>query len=77
MKYLYLVSHSPDRSEYGSLFNVIAENNEECLSLILDSSESDYTILLDDESLEQDVVNAKRFALNENLDSQLVSHLCT
>lgn len=77
MKYLFLVYHSPDCSEYGNLFNVIAENDSECLDVILNNPESDYTILIDEESLEQDVVNAKRFALSENLNSQLVNHLST
>ena len=36
MKYLYIVSHaiSFPSSEYGGLWNVIAESNEECFDLI-------------------------------------------
>ena len=36
MKYLYIVDHaiSFPCSEYGGLWNVIAENNDECFDLI-------------------------------------------
>jgi len=77
MKYLYLVDHFCDfpRSEYGGLWNVIAENDNECFDLIKDYDEGfneDYYV-----NLREKVVNSRKFALAEELDSVVVESFTT
>jgi len=77
-KFLYIVDHYVPfpSSEYGGLWNVIAEDDDECFDLI--SAEDDdnfneryYT------NLRENIVNSRTYALAENLDSCVVEQFTT
>jgi hypothetical protein len=78
MKYLYIVDHaiSFPSSEYGGLYNVIAETNEECFDLISNHYEYDGY----DEyypKLRENILKAQRFALAEDVESTVVESFTT
>jgi len=78
MKYLYLVPHSIPfpSSEYGGLWNVIAESNDECFDLI--SNHYEYEGYEDCfGKLRENIVKAPRFALVEDVQSSIVEHFTT
>lgn len=72
MKYLYIVDHFEPfpRSKYGGLWNVIADNNEECFDLIVENDggfgEQYYR------NLRQNINNARVFALSEEHNTSYV-----
>jgi hypothetical protein len=77
MKYLYIVDHFCDfpRSEYGGIWNVVAKNDDECFDLIKDYDEGlneDYYV-----NLRSKVVNARKFALAEDIESTVVESFTT
>ena len=78
MKFLYLIPHaiSFPSSEYGGLWNVIAESNEECFDLI--SNHYEYEGY--DEyypKLRENILKAQRFALAEDVESTVVESFTT
>jgi hypothetical protein len=78
MKYLYIVDHaiSFPSSEYGGLYNVIAETNEECFDLISNHYEYDGY----DEyypKLRENILKAQRFALVDEETSRIVESFTT
>jgi hypothetical protein len=78
MKYLYIVDHaiSFPNSEYGGLWNVIAENNEECFDLMSNHWEYDgYQEYFG--KLRENILNAEKFALVENEESRVVEAFTT
>jgi len=78
MKGLYLVPHSIPfpSSEYGGLWNVIAESNDECFDLI--SNHYEYEGYEDCfGKLRENIVKAPRFALVEDVQSSIVEHFTT
>ena len=78
MKYLYIVSHaiSFPSSEYGGLWNVIAESNEECFDLISNHFEyQGYEEYFG--KLRENILNAEKFALVENEESRIVDAFTT
>jgi hypothetical protein len=77
-KFLYIVDHYIPfpSSEYGGLWNVIAENDNECFDLITaedDASfyEKYYT------TLRENILNARTYALSEDLESIVVESFTT
>ena len=78
MKYLYIVSHaiSFPSSEYGGLWNVIAESNEECFDLISNHFEyQGYEEYFG--KLRENILNAEKFALVEDETSRVVEAFAT
>jgi hypothetical protein len=78
MKYLYIVSHaiSFPSSEYGGLWNVIAESNEECFDLISNHFEyQGYEEYFG--KLRENILNAEKFALVEDETSRVVEAFTT
>ena len=78
MKYLYIVDHYIPfpSSEYGGLWNVIAEDDDECFDLI--SAEDDGNFYEQYYSnLRENILNARIFALSENVDSYVVEQFTT
>jgi len=76
-KFLYIVDHFCNfpRSEYGGIWNVIAEDDNECFDLIKDYDEGlneDYYV-----NLRSKVVNARKFALAEDIESTVVESFTT
>lgn len=77
MKYFYVVDHFVDfpRSEYGGVWNVIAENDDECFDLIKENDDEEnesYYV-----NLRNNVVKAPRFALADEVESQVVEQFIT
>jgi hypothetical protein len=77
-KFLYIVDHaiSFPSSEYGGIWNVIAENDDECFDLI----SNDYEYEGYEEcfgKLRENVVKATRFALAEETTSVIVDRFTT
>lgn len=78
MKYLYIVPHSIPfpSSEYGGIWNVIAENNDECFDLISNSYEYEgYEDCFG--KLRENIIQASRFALIEDEKSRVVEAFTT
>ena len=78
MKFLYIVPHaiSFPSSEYGGLWNVIAENNDECFDLI---SNHDEYISYDEYfgKLRKNITKAQRFSLIDEQQSRIVESFVT
>jgi hypothetical protein len=78
MKYLYIVDHaiSFPSSEYGGLWNVIAENNEECFDLMSNHWEYEgYQEYFG--KLRENILNAEKFALVDEEKSRIVDAFTT
>ncbi len=77
MKYLYLVDYWVPfpSSEYGGVINVIAENDNECHALLL-SWRSDCDDAHDSRIMER-VVNAQKFALMNEEESEVINAFIT
>ena len=78
MKYLYIVDHYIPfpSSEYGGLWNVVAENDDECFDLISAEDNDDFY----DEHykvLRENILNARKFALAEDVESAIVEEFTT
>ena len=76
-KFLYIVEHFIPfpRSEYGGLWNVVAENDDECFDIITESdgefNQQYYS------NLRENILKARTFALAEDIDSCLVEEFTT
>jgi hypothetical protein len=76
-KFLYIVDHFCPfpTSEYGGLWNVIAKDDDECFDLI-----KEYDNGFDEEfyvNLREKVVNARTYALVEDVESEVVEAFTT
>jgi hypothetical protein len=77
-KFLYIVDHYIPfpSSEYGGLWNVIAEDDDECFDLI--SAEDDGNFYEQHYSnLRENILNSRTFALAEDVDSCVVEQFIT
>ena len=76
-KFLYIVDHFIPfpASEYGGIWNVVAENDDECFDLI--TAEDD--VLNDDyyNRLRENIMKAPTYALAEDPESQIVEQFTT
>jgi len=77
-KFLYIVDHYIPfpSSEYGGLWNVIAENDNECFDLIAAEDDGNfyeqyYT------TLRENVLSARTYALAEDVESGIVESFTT
>jgi hypothetical protein len=78
MKYLYIVDHYVPfpSSEYGGVWNVIAENDNECFDLIsADDNGNFYEKYYSD--LKENILNAQTFALVDEEASRVVESFTT
>jgi hypothetical protein len=78
-KYLYIVEHYVPfpQSEYGGIWNVIADNDEECFDLITDADSSDFNVQYYGD-LRENITNAQVYKLNEeNVVSGIVEEFTT
>ncbi|ADO97401.1 hypothetical protein SSM2_059 [Synechococcus phage S-SM2] len=76
-KFLYVVDHFIPfpRSEYGGIWNVVAENDDECFDLITaedDGLNDDYY-----NRLRENIMKAPTYALAENPESEIVEQFTT
>jgi hypothetical protein len=77
-KYFFVVSHAIPfpSSEYGGLWNVVAETDDECFDLI--SNHYEYEGYEDCfGKLRENVIKAPRFALANEEESKIVEHFTT
>lgn len=76
-KYLYIVDHFIPfpQSEYGGIWNVIAETDEECFDIIAEEDGG----LNDDyfNRLRENIMKAPTYALAEEYDSGIVEQFTT
>lgn len=78
MKYLYIVDHAIGfpSSEYGGLWNVIAESNDECFDLISNHFEYEgYEECFG--KLRENILKAEKFALVDEETSRIVESFTT
>jgi len=77
-KFLYIVDHYIPfpASEYGGLWNVIAEDDDECFDLISDEDDGNFYEKFYS-NLRENILNARTYALVENLDSGVVESFTT
>lgn len=66
-KYLYIVEHYVPfpQSEYGGIWNVIADNDEECFDLITAADSSDFNVQYYSD-LRENITNAQVYKLDED-----------
>jgi len=77
-KFLYIVQHYVPfpASEYGGVWNVIAEDDDECFDLIsAEDNGNFYEKYYSD--LKENILNAVTFALAEDVDSGVVESFTT
>ena len=77
-KLFYIVDHyvpSPS-SEYGGIWNVIAEDDNECFDLISSADEGDFNSQYY-AHLRENILNSRTYVLSENLDSKIVEEFTT
>ena len=77
-KFLYIVQHYCPfpTSEYGGLWNVIAEDDDECFDLIVAEDDGNfYEKYYSD--LKENILNAVTFALAEDVESGVVESFTT
>ena len=70
-KFLYIVDHFIPfpASEYGGVWNVIAESDEECFDLITSDDDEQYPEYYG--NLRKNINDARVFALAEDIQSEL------
>lgn len=77
-KFIYIVDHFLPfpQSEYGGIWNVIAENDEECFDLITEYESDMYSNHYN--RLRENITKAQTFALaDENVESGIVEEFRT
>ena len=77
-KLFYIVDHYVPfpSSEYGGIWNVIAEDDNECFDLISSADEGDFNSQYYAHRREN-ILNSRTYALSENLDSKIVEEFTT
>jgi len=77
MTYLYIVDHYIPfpSSEYGGVWNVIAQNDNECFDLITAYDDGFYEQYYSD--LKENIIKAQRFALANDQTSRIVESFTT
>jgi hypothetical protein len=77
-KFLYIVQHYIPfpSSEYGGLWNIIAEDDNECFDIIIaEDNDNFYKQYYTD--LRENIINAQIFALAENVESGVIESFTT
>lgn len=77
-KYFYIVDHYVPfpSSEYGGLWNVIAESDDECFDLIVAENNGDF-YEHHYSNLRENIMNARVYAIAEDVDSCVVEQFIT
>ena len=77
-KLFYIVDHYVPfpSSEYGGIWNVIAESDDECFDLITSADDGDFNQKFYS-NLRENILKAPTYALSENLDSGIVEQFTT
>ena len=77
-KFFYIVDHYVPfpSSEYGGIWNVIAENDDECFDLITGTDDGDFNSKYYG-NLRENILKSRTYALSEDLESQVVEEFTT
>ena len=77
-KYFYIVDHYIPfpSSEYGGLWNVIADGDDECFDLITAEDNGNFYEKYYG-NLRENIINARVYALSENVESSVVESFTT
>ena len=77
-KLFYIVDHYVPfpSSEYGGIWNVIAEDDDECFDLITGADDGDFNQQFY-AHLRENILNSRTYALAENLESKIVEEFTT
>jgi hypothetical protein len=77
MKYLYLVEHFLPFpiSEYSGIWNVIANDDNECFDLIVAEDDNQYPEHYN--KLRENVIKAQRFSLVDEYESSVIEAFLT
>jgi len=77
-KFLYIVDHYIPfpSSEYGGLWNVIAKDDDECFDLIVADDDGNFYEKYYS-NLKENILNARTYALSEDLESNVVESFTT
>jgi len=77
-KFFYIVDHYVPfpSSEYGGIWNVIAEDDDECFDLITNTDEGDFNSQYYG-NLRENILKSRTYALSEDLESQVVEEFTT
>ncbi|MAG49861.1 hypothetical protein CMO86_09520 [Candidatus Woesearchaeota archaeon] len=76
-KYFYIVDHFVPfpSSEYGGVWNVIAESDEDCFNLITDSDDGFNQQYYG--NLRENILKSRTYALAEDVESTIVEEFTT
>ena len=77
-KFFYIVDHYVPfpSSEYGGIWNVIAEDDDECFDLITGADDGDFNSKYYG-NLRENILKSRTYALSEDLKSQIVEEFTT
>jgi len=77
-KFLYIVEHYIPfpQSEYGGIWNVIAEDDEECFDIITAQDDDNFNEKYYGD-LREKIINSQTFALAEELESGIIEEFTT
>ena len=77
-KLFYIVDHYVPfpSSEYGGIWNVIAESDDECFDLITSADNGDFNQQFY-AHLRENILNSRTYALAEELESKIVEEFTT
>ena len=77
-KFFYIVDHYVPfpSSEYGGIWNVIAEDDDECFDLITGTDDGDFNSKYYG-NLRENILKSRTYALSEDLESQVVEEFMT
>lgn len=77
MKFLYIVDHFVPfpSSEYGGIWNVIAESNEECFDLITQEDNDSYPQYYS--HLRENILKSRKFQLDSDIESKVIEAFLT
>jgi hypothetical protein len=76
-KFLYILDYYVPvfQSEYGGLLNVIAESDDECFDLVVEWDNENWTEYYG--KLRENIIKAPKFALVEDVESEVVEAFTT
>jgi len=77
-KFLYIVQHYVPfpTSEYGGIWNIIAEDDDECFDIISNEDDGNYYEKYYS-NLRENILNSTTFALAEDVESGVVESFTT
>jgi hypothetical protein len=77
-KFFYVVDHYVPfpSSEYGGIWNIIAEDDNECFDIIADTDDGDFNASYYT-NLRDNILKSRKYALVEELESGIIEQFIT